>query len=141
MNQQPAWIVRSFERRRIVEAAITEIMSLEGGCDDPRAFQRKLIKLCFGFLAGEVAKEAEMDYADSAEEWFFQNLLPEIEGFSRVGEEIKPLIRDVHNWLVKSFMAKFDSELSSKEISDPKTVFKAPSATDCIDFDPNLDDG
>lgn len=124
-----AWMVRSIQRQKLLNEAQTEIIRLEDECDNPKEIQRKLIQLCISFLSRE---ELSVDNEDPVESLFIMDLLPGIREFSRASEETMFLVGELLSWLVSSFTREFYGALTAKEISDPKKMFLADSATSDI---------
>ena len=124
-----AWMVRSIQRQKLLNEAQTEIIRLEDECDNPKEIQRKLIQLCISFLSGE---ELSVDNKNPVESLFLMDLLPGIKEFSRANEETMFLIGELLSWLISSFTREFYGALTAKEISDPKKMFLADSATSDI---------
>ncbi len=118
-----AWIVRDFERQELVERFKSRVIEIE---EPPlRHFNYDLARACLKFLQDETTRPAE----SQADTFFFREFIPTVSEFARAKEERDVLVGTLLQWLVASITGRFQGNLTHKEIMDPRTIFRAESAT------------
>jgi len=123
-----AWMVRGSERQNLLESLKREVMEKENNEEPGRhVFQYDLAHVLLQFLLNE---EMVGCLTESIGNTYFQcNVLPKTSGFARAKEERDVIICELLTWLVTSITSRFHSNLLHREIMDPQTIFRAPSAT------------
>ena len=123
-----AWMVRAGERQRLLEELQRLARRLEDEDDEQIDTDYRLARVSLGWL-----KNSNLRSRDTpTDKFFFETVLPEISKFSRAEEEKDAMVASLLEHWVKSFAGRFHSELSRKELYDPKTIFRADSATSQI---------
>ena len=120
-----AWMVRASERQELLEKLKREVMEKEEEYGR-REFDYDLAHVCLHFFQSEDRIGRVATYATR---YFEQVALPAITEFARATEECDVLVCDLLAWLTESITIRFRSDLTHKEIMEPKVIFHADTAT------------
>lgn len=131
---------RDNERQYVIEEVKDSLLDLGEKSSDWKDNWRKgyvylaqiLINSLFGgemtHLKGETRKKHEI-----LVEEFFKNLVsPKFEKFSRAQEEKNYLYTKLATELIEMALDQFPEDLLLRQLNDPQTILKAPTAKTCV---------
>ena len=119
----PAWQVRESERQELLNQLKTKTWDFDDKHDNRAMWY--IAEVCLAYL-----KDPSIQSGQSlSHQFFFGTVLKEISDFSRADEERDSMLADFMEWVVKSMATKFHSKLQEKELEDPQTIFRVPTAT------------
>jgi len=120
-----AWMVREAERQALLETLKQQVMEKEQEYGR-REFDYDLAHECLYFLKSETRVGRIATYGTR---YLEQVALPLINEFARAKEERDMIVCELLTWLTQTITSRFRSDLTHKEIMDPKVIFHADSAT------------
>lgn len=120
-----AWMVRAGERQALLDILKRQVMEKEDE-HGKREFDYDLAHECLYFLKSEMRVGRVATYGTR---YLEDVALPLINEFARAKEERDMIVCELLTWLTQSITSRFQSDLTHKEITDPKVIFHAESAT------------